>query len=327
MKTRRQKKMAGQRTQKRKTDEKTSMVESLFGIRKPKEATEPVKTMTVRQETKKLRRVMKTGKMARKHGSEAFQSSAMSQKDVQITEQVMDSVGPSAPAHTQRSPETFTCVQCGAQVPIEAERCPICQSLYIKDVSDEALDEVEAAECALEADADAFMATEATPCIHFDADTGTISYLENDDSDPDFMLECSHCGTAVQFCIDKCPICGTKLDVTDTGIVSLFANMDFGENDLEEELDCPFCGEHVSLVRGACPACNQIVEGADVAEKIEPVIHGDNVVFMHLDVESGELNYLQRLAKRLGFEQMTVHLDGIGKGAGFEKDWKSLSRI
>ena len=48
---------------------------------------------------------------------------------------------------------------------------------------------------------------------------------------------------------------------------------------------------------------------------------------MHLDVETGELNYLQRLAKRLGFEQMTVHLDGIGQSGGFEKDWKSLSRI
>jgi rubrerythrin len=318
--------MAGQRIQK-KADEKTSVVESLFGTRRPKEDTEPVKTMTVRQETKKLRRVMKTGKMARKHGSEAFQATAMTQKDVQITEQVMESVAPSMPTPPQKTHETFICIQCGAEVPLDAERCPICQTLYIKDASDEALDEVDVAETALDEDADAFMATEATPCIHFDAETGTISYLENDNSDPDFMLECSHCGTAVQFTIDRCPICGTKLDVTDTGIVSLFANMEFGENDLEEELDCPFCGEHVSLVEGTCPACHGKVEGADTAGKIEPVVHGENVVFLHLDVETGELNYLQRLAKRLGFEQMTVHLDGIGSASGFEKDWKSLSRI
>jgi len=320
--------MAVQRIHKRKTDEKTSVVGSLFGTRKTKEDTEPAKTMTVKQETKKLRRVMKTGKMARKHGSEAFQATAMTQKDVQITEQVMESVAPSMPSTPpQKTQDTFTCVQCGAEVPLEAERCPNCQSLYIKDVSDEALDEIEAAEGALEADFDAVMANEATPCIHFDADTGTISYLENDTSDPDFMLECSHCGTAVQFTIDRCPICGTKLDVKDTGIVGLFADMEFGENDLEEELDCQLCGEHVSLVQGACPACHEKVEGADSAGKINPVVHGDNVVFMHLDVQTGELNYLQRLAKRLGFEQMTVHLDGIGKGGGFEKDWKSLSRI
>jgi rubrerythrin len=206
--------MAGQRTQKQRTNEKTSVVESLFGIRKLKEETEPVKTMTVKQETKKLRRVMKTGKMARKHGSEAFHATAMTQKDVQITEQVMESVAPSAPdLPPQKTQGTFTCVQCGAEVPLEAERCPVCQSLYIKDASNEAMDEIEAAENAIDEDADAFMATEATPCIHFDAATGTISYLENDNSDPDFMLECSHCGTAVQFTIDRCPICGTKLDV------------------------------------------------------------------------------------------------------------------
>lgn len=179
--------MAGQRTQKRKTDEKTSVVESLFGTHKPKGDTEPVETMTVRQETKKLRRVMKTGKMARKHGSEAFQATAMTQKDVQITEQVMESIAPSVPASPQRTQGTFTCVQCGADIPLDAERCPICQTLYIKDVSDEALDEVAAAETALDEEADSFMATEATPCIHFDAETGTISYLENDNSDPDFI--------------------------------------------------------------------------------------------------------------------------------------------
>jgi rubrerythrin len=318
--------MAGRRTQKQKTGEKT-VVKSFFGTRKPKEDTDPVKTMVVRQETKRLRRVMKTGKMARKHGSDAFQATAMTQKDAQITEQVMESVAPSVPTPPRKAQETFPCVQCGAAVPLEAERCPICQSLYIKDVSDEALDEAELAESALDEDPNAFMATEATPCIHFDADTGTISYLESDDSDPDFMLECSHCGTAVQFSIDKCPICGTKLDVKDAGIVGLFADMEFGENDLEEELDCPFCGDHVTLVHGACPSCKENVQGADAAEKIEPVIHGDNVVFMHLEVETGELNYLQKLAKRLGFEQMTVHLDGIGKAGGFEKDWKSLSRI
>jgi len=145
------------------TQRNWTVVGSLFGARKPKEDTEPVKTMTVRQEKKKLRRVMKTGKMARKHGSEAFQATSMTQKDVHITEQVMEGIAPSVPTAPQRTQETFTCVQCGADVPLEADRCPTCQSLYIKDVSDEALDEGAAEENALDEDVDAFMATEATP--------------------------------------------------------------------------------------------------------------------------------------------------------------------
>lgn len=318
--------MAVRRIQKETPEEKTSVVESLFRLHKRKVEAEPAKTMTVKQETKKLRRVMKTGKMARKHGSEAFKAPALTQKDVQITEQVMESVTPSAP-FAPSGDDTFACVQCGAMIPKDVERCPVCQALYVKDVSDEALDEAEEAEIALEDDAESFMANEATPCIHFDADTGTISYLESDDSDPDYMLECSHCGTAIQFNTDRCPICGTKLDVVDTGIVGLFTDMEFGREDPEEEMDCPLCGEHVTLVQGSCPACHEKVEGSGSVEKVKPVVRGDNVVFMHLDVESGELNYLQRLAKKLGFEQMTVHLDGIGRGSGFEKDWKSLSRI
>jgi hypothetical protein len=38
------------------------------------------------------------------------------------------------------------------------------------------------------------------------------------------------------------------------------------------------------------------------------------------------VNFLQKLAKNQGFEQMTVQLEGIGR-SGFDKDWKSLSRV
>lgn len=319
--------MDGLRKEKRKTEEKTGVVESIMGVFKPKDEAAPVKTMTVRQEVKKLRRVTRTGKMARKHGSEAFHAPAMTQKEVRITEEVMGSVTPSAPAVHSEADGGFTCVQCGERMPASVDRCPKCHMLYIKNVTNEELEEAAAAEEALDEDAEGFVASDAAPCIHFDAETGTISYLENDDSDPDFVLECSHCGTEVQFNTDHCPICGTKLDVPDTGIVSLFTDMRFEDDHSEGELDCPLCGEHVALVDGVCPACKEKVEGPDAKEKVEPVIRGDNVVFMHLDVETGELNYLQRLAKRLGFEQMTVHLDGIGRGGGFDQDWKSLSRI
>jgi hypothetical protein len=55
-------------------------------------------------------------------------------------------------------------------------------------------------------------------------------------------------------------------------------------------------------------------------------VRSENVVFLHLDVETGELNYLQKLAHRLGLGRVSVKLDGIGKG-GFEESWSSLSRV
>ena len=301
----------------------------LFGLFKPKES-EEVKTVTVREEKRKIKRIVKPGPKAIKHASEAFKAPVVTEEQIKITEQVMEGVAPVAQAHTPKMEETFTCVQCGAQVPKTSERCPKCHALYIKDIPDEdfGIDESSLQDDQLTDDAESFLNKDGVPCIHFDAETGTISYLESDEREPDFMLECSHCGTAVQFSTDRCPICGTRLDVVDTGIVSLFSDMKF-DDEREDDLDCPLCGEHVTLVNGRCTACGEVVLGGDMndsTDKVDPVIRTDNVVFLHLDVKTGELNYLQRLAKKLGFEQLTVHLDDIGR-SGFDEDWKSLSRI
>jgi len=312
-----------------KKDDDRKKPASFLDIFRQKQA-EPAETVTVMEEKKKLKRVVKLGPKGMKHGSEAFQAHQVTEEDIRITEQVMDSVSPTAPAPPPKAEDTFACAQCGAEVPKSADRCPKCHVHYVKDLTEEELelDEADAEEIQLTEEAEEFLNKEGVPCIHFDAETGTISYLESDDSEPDFMLECSHCGTAVQFDTDNCPICGTKLDVVDTGIVSLFSGMKF-EDENSKEMDCPLCGEHVTLMNGKCPECNEVVrawDSVEVVEKIDPVIHSDNVVFLHLDVESGELNYLQRLAKKLGFEQLTVHLDGIGRNS-FDQDWKSLSRI
>jgi hypothetical protein len=303
---------------------------SLFGVFRSKEKPEvEPETVTVKEETKKIKRVVKLGPKGMKHGSEAFKPEPMTEEDIKITEQVFDGIAPTNDAPAPKDEDTFPCVECGAAVPKTADRCPRCHAHYIQDVADEDLDMgPEGDEVHLTEDAEEFLNKEGVPCIHFDAETGTISYLENDDSEPDFMLECTHCGTAIQFDTDRCPICGTKLDPVDTGIVGLFSDMKFDDEN-SKDMDCPSCGEKVTLVNGKCPECGEIVrdwDAVEVVEKVDPVIHTDNVVFLHLDVESGELNYLQKLAKKLGFEQLTVHLDGIGKDR-FDQDWKSLSRI
>lgn len=303
---------------------------ALFGLLKnKKEEQEEVEFVTVREEKKRTLRVVKPKPKSRQHASEAFQAPAMTQEDIKTTERVMESVSPVMAAPPPKRERSFTCVQCGADVPVSAERCPGCRTHYLRGISERELRELELAEASQADDEDLEESFErdAVPVVHFDAESGIISYLESDDRDPDFMLECSHCGTAIQFNTDRCPICGTKLESSDTGIVGLFADMDF-EWDESGEMECPSCGEHVRLVGGKCPACNEIVAGdrGRNTDKLDPVIHNENVVFLHFDVESGELNFLQRLARKLGFEQLTVQLDGIGKG-GFDQDWQSLSRI
>ncbi len=134
-------------------------------------------------------------------------------------------------------------------------------------------------------------------------------------------IECSGCGTLIGFLTDRCPICGTKIGSPDLGIVSLFADMQF-DGDSSVEMLCPACGERVKLAGGRCPECDELVRAEDPADpdkNVEPVIQDGNVVYMHLDVESGELNCLQRLARKLSFERLTFRLN-CGGQVGTERD-------
>ena len=124
----------------------------------------------------------------------------------------------------------------------------------------------------------------------------------------ELVRECPHCGTGVQLDVDLCPICGSRLGSPDGGLVGLFDGMEFRDED--REIDCPLCGEHVVLVEGTCPACNEHVTG-DVLEDpaaMDPVVHEPNIVLMRLDVESGEVSYLQRAKDGEGWDQVTVQV-------------------
>lgn len=124
---------------------------------------------------------------------------------------------------------------------------------------------------------------------------------------PSVSLECSHCGTEIEFITRVCPMCGASLMRHRGGIVSLLADSTFDE-DSTDEIDCPQCGEHVLLIDGTCPSCGEAVSTTG-SEKVDPIIHMDDVVFLHLDVPLGELSYLQGLGKKQRFEQMSVRID------------------
>jgi predicted amidophosphoribosyltransferase len=306
-----------------------------------KKEEEPRQKEMIKVERSVKRRVLKIRKRSRRHGSEAFDSAKVTSKEMEITREVLESIGsgPATPAPAPSStpdrandPKTFICIQCGASVPQGATLCPKCDCHYLNDISDEQLRDLDSAEREVGEqtfpDAARMIGRLEAPCIHFDAVEGTVSYLQDDNDTPNVSIVCSNCDTEIEFEADRCPICGAKLDKNEGGLVGLFTDMEF-DSDESTEMDCPFCGDHVVLVNGICPACNETVRPADVgspAERVDPVIHMENVVFLHLDVSTGEVNFLQKLAKRQGFEQMTVQLEGIGD-SGFDRDWKSLSRV
>lgn len=301
----------------------------VFGFLRQKEEEKKTKMVTVREEKKSLRRVVKPKPKSVKHMADTLEHEKISDKDLEITTAVLENIvsAPEAPRPAQR-PKGFACYECGALVPEGALRCPKCNVMYVGNISDDDHDAFDEAAEELAADLEEFLNKEGSPVLHFDTESGVISYLGDGKGEADFVCECSHCGTLVAFDTDKCPICGTRLETGDTGLVGLFHESEFA-SDADDEMDCPHCGEHGKLHGGKCKKCKGQVYPADPKDptsRVVPVVRGDNVVFLHLDVESGELNYLQRLASKYGLEHVTVALEGIGK-ASFEQDWKSLQRI
>ncbi|OGS43653.1 MAG: hypothetical protein A3K76_04325 [Euryarchaeota archaeon RBG_13_57_23] len=222
---------------------------------------------------------------------------------------VAESPKPEAPAEDL---DEFMCMKCGCTLKAHTTECPICGERYI-DLPKDALDELEKAEKDSSTTLDEVVDKDEqnAPCIMFDAAEGVVDFIEKDARAFEVALICSECGTALEFATDTCPICGTAMENPDAGLAGLASELSFEEY-ASEEIDCPQCGEKVKLAKGKCPVCKTVVMRSDphgILRKLDPVIHGDNVIFLHLDVKSGELNYLQRAVKKEGFEKMTIRLE------------------
>lgn len=130
---------------------------------------------------------------------------------------------------------------------------------------------------------------------------------EKDSPGPGFELECRTCGTVIEFLTLKCPICGTSFDIEASGLAELLTGLSFEDDQSPEEV-CPACGETVHLETDTCPQCGEAVRSGE--NKVLPVEVGDKVVFMHLDVMTGEISCLRRTCAEAGFEHAHLTLDG-----------------
>jgi len=299
---------------------------------------EKVQMVTIREEKKTLVRIVKAKPKSVRHRSEVLMNKSVSEEDMKITEAVMKGVSSSArptaatsaPALSEPVPKHFVCFECGAKIPEGMDICPKCRARYLLDLLPESIAELERIqmESAHDDDSLELRTPESLPVLHFDALEGIMSYLEPDSGESDFVLECSHCGTLVALDVGNCPMCGTGLGISDVGILSLLKDTVF-DTEAISELECPHCGEHVTLQDGTCPSCESLIidAGASVAEnKTIPIIRNENVVFVHVDLETGDLNYIQRHLRKLAIEHTSIQLEGIGNGS-FDQNWEGLSRI
>lgn len=292
------------------------------------------KVETVKREVKHLRRITKRGEMAIGHMSETLEREKFTQKDLDITREVLGGISETPivvpPKVASPAVPSFGCFECGTRIPRDSERCPNCGIQYVKDPKNEAVDVTIVSDDRALSDAEAagVFAQKSMSFAHFDLKSGVVTCLRTDGEETDFGLECHNCGATTQFGTDKCPLCGHSFDEWDTGLVGLLDGLKFDLDD-DKELDCPLCGEHVVVESGKCPSCKEVItyrskNSPDIV--VQPLLTEKDVVFVHFDVLNDDLWFATKVRPKKTAEVRTFHLDSISKD-GFEHDWKSLARI
>lgn len=224
-----------------------------------------------------------------------------------------------APGKRTKGPAgaSFRCCQCDAVVGSDSDRCPGCGAFYIRGLKDEDVDELSRAELLSEEPSVDFVEAHRSSTVQFDADIDIMSLLDDGITDPGFVSECSHCGTVVELSTSRCPICGTPMEHLKVGLVDMFTGMEFDPEPFDDA-DCPYCGEHVRPRAGDCPSCGKAIgfkSRRDPDMKVKPVLRDRDVVFIHLDIDTGDISVLRRDRTRHRYDQGLLHLNGAEDGS------------
>jgi len=195
----------------------------------------------------------------------------------------------------------FRCLKCATLVPLDSERCPKCGTAYVKDEISAETEEAEIdAELALDdifEDPFPLLERDELGCGYFNVDRGIVAYVEPRHGRKDKVFECLNCKTILEFEAERCPFCREPLKKIEEGGVGIVNGVIVGEDlDMENSKDvfCPICGDLLALDGGHCIVCEtMLVSPSDEGlASLCPVVSTDNLLFLHLDVENGELNYL-----------------------------------
>jgi len=96
----------------------------------------------------------------------------------------------------------------------------------------------------------------------------------------------------------------------DEGLVGLMIGLKF-DRDNDQRLNCPSCGEEVTIDKGQCPNCHEIVRARDphaFEARVFPIIEAKRVVYVHLDVSTGEMRFVRK-TEHEKVEMQEIRLD------------------
>jgi len=217
-----------------------------------------------------------------------------------------------------RDPGTFRCLNCGRIGREGMDRCEECGTRYIWGDFEVPLDDSEASvgNDKME-DFEPIVEQKAVDCGYFDVASGKVAFTGPSCANKYELSECQNCATMIEVPVRSCPLCGgnTKKIVGGLGAV-LSGALAWGSMNGESrtKVFCQSCGEIVAARNGKCELCggNLIPQSESLSNPILRPMSAESVVFVHLNVESGEMSYLSEGERAASSDAVKDAPEGAG---------------
>jgi RNA polymerase subunit RPABC4/transcription elongation factor Spt4/DNA-binding transcriptional ArsR family regulator len=186
------------------------------------------------------------------------------------------------------------CLNCNASINYGDERCAECGTRYVwEDILDFLSQTVGIPEGHESDGIEPLFDQGGVECGYFDVKNGIVAYLGRPKGG-DGPLECTRCGTILEIELDRCPLCGGTPKRMVAGIAKIITGLIPDAGDISDS------GDNIpreQLAEGEEYLQFEDFHGHDSiddSKPILPVLPSEKGFFVHLNVESGEIDYLTR---------------------------------
>ena len=175
----------------------------------------------------------------------------------------------------------FDCLNCHLRGTVGMDHCQGCGTKYVWQDLSEMEGKAGDGDDDLSNDTQPLFDQKAVECGYLDVESGIFAFTGPTSPNKYQLSECQNCGTFLEVPAKSCPLCGGALKILTGNLAKLASGVISARGMTEEEMDASGGGVEDGDPRGE--------------EFFNPLIRAlptENIVFAHLNVESGRLECL-----------------------------------
>ena len=193
----------------------------------------------------------------------------------------------------ERHGRELPCLNCSASINYGDERCSECGTRYVWEDILDFLSQTIGMEGNGADGIEPLFDQGGVECGYFDVKNGVVAYVGRPKAG-DGPLECTRCGTILEIELTRCPLCGGTTKRMVSGIAKIITGLIPNADEVSDSMD------EIPLGRdsdGEEYSPFEYLHGHDTIDDSRPILPSlpsEKGFFVHLNVESGEIDYLTR---------------------------------